>query len=84
MLDTLWGSTANSVIILNTLRKRLSVMSCQLARLRLFPTAQVIKIKLLADGRKETDVSPVQNSNAPSPTYNKLSGSVREVRPAMI
>ena len=50
---------------LNTLRIRFTVVSCQLARLRLLATAQAMKADLCGGGRKTTEVRAVQSLNAP-------------------
>ena len=59
---------ANVVMSLSTLRNRSTVVSCQLARLRLLPTAQAMKAALDTGGRKMTEVRAVQSANAHLPT----------------
>ena len=72
---------ANVVMSLNTLRNRCTVVSCQLARLRLLPTAQATKAALDTGGRKTTEWRAVQFWNAIRPTPIKSRGSVSEVSP---
>ena len=55
---------ANVVMSLSTLRNRSTVVSCQLVRLRLLPTAQAMKAALDGGGRKTTEVRLVQLPNA--------------------
>ena len=62
---------ANVVMSRSTLRKRITVVSCQLARLRLLPTAQAMKAPLDTGGRKTTEARAVQFLNALLPTSTK-------------
>ena len=62
---------ANVVMSRSTLRNRITVVSCQLARLRLLPTAQAMKAPLDTGGRKTTEVRGEQYLNAPSPTFTR-------------
>ena len=66
----------------STLRDCFKVVSCQLTRLRLLPTAQAMKAHDIR-GRKTTVVSPVQSWKAQVPTLVKVYGSVREVLPSL-
>ena len=63
MESTSRSSYPNSVMSLITLRNCLTVVSCQLTRLRLLPTAQTMKAGG-AGGQKVTDVSAAQSANA--------------------
>ena len=74
------GSTANAVISDRTLRNCVTVVSCQLARLRLLPTAQAMNSGD-RDRRKMTAVSPVQNWKADMEKRVGLLDSVSEVSP---
>ena len=63
MVVTLRRVRANATMSLSTLRNCFTVVSSQLVRLRLLPTAQAMKTHG-GRGRKETEVSPLQNANA--------------------
>ena len=60
---------AITVMSRNILRHCFTVVSCQLARLRLLLTAQTIKAALDGGGRKATEVRAVQSAKAYSPTF---------------
>ena len=53
-------------------------LTCQLARLRLLPTAQAMKAALDTGNEQMTEESPVQPWNAPGPAV-VMWGSVMEV-----
>ena len=78
MDNPLRGSTVNAVISDRTLRNCVTVVSCQLARLRLLPTAQTVNSGD-RDRRKMTAVRPVQNWKAYIEKRVGLLGSVSEV-----
>ena len=80
MDNPLRGSTVNAVISDRTLRNCVTVVSCQLARLRLLPTAQAMNSGD-RDRRKMTAVSPVQNWKADMEKRVGLLDSVSEVSP---
>ena len=65
-------SKAKAVMSRSTLRNRITVVSCQLARLRLLPTAQAMKAALDGGGRKTTEVRVVQLEK---PSSRRVSGS---------
>ena len=63
-----------------TLCKRFKVVSCQLARLRLFPTDQAMMTPLDTDGRNMIEVIAGQLPKANLPTLVNLWGNVRDMR----
>merc|ERR1712037_1080742 len=67
------SSNANSVMSRSTLRNCFTVVSCQLARLRLLPTAQAMKT-CDANGLNTTLVRPEQRPNALMPIFVSAGG----------
>ena len=72
-------SKAISVMRLTTLRNRFTVVSSQLVRFRLLPTAQAMNGLGGASGLKLTVTSPTQLLNASAPTSVNAFGSASEV-----
>lgn len=85
-VDTSRPSNAVTMIRLNRFRNRFRLVTCQLLRLRLWPTAQTMKAGVTpgTGRRKVTEVRDVQLKKAFDSILRNLCGKVMDTRPEQL